>query len=144
MGKNIKQPFLNENQRASIKHCLISFYYNKRYEIPRSYNLIDIDVLEITDKSELKTVLKLMYYEKMSDDEDTLFSRGSMSYLTIGMPIYLDIEKEKTCWKKDGNTKLIEFVKELMKKYQINIHKEAFDAFCFDISFPEWYYKQLL
>mgnify|MGYP001641292187 FL=1 len=30
-----------------------------------------------------------------------------------------------------------------MKKYQINIHKEAFDAFCFDISFPEWYYKQI-
>lgn len=134
---------LNEYERTSIKHCLINFYYDENYEISHSYNLIDIDVLEITDKYELETLLKLMYYEKMGDDEDTSFSRGSEKYLTIGMPIYLDIEKEKTCWKKDGNTKLIKFVKELMKKYQINIHKEAFDAFCFDISFPEWYYKQL-
>jgi hypothetical protein len=134
---------LNEYERTSIKHCLINFYYDENYEISHSYNLIDIDVLEITDKYELETLLKLMYYEKMRDDEDTSFSRGSVKYLTIGMPIYLDIEKEKTCWKKDGNTKLIKFVKELMKKYQINIHKEAFDAFCFDISFPEWYYKQL-
>ena len=100
MGKNIKQPFLNENQRVSIKHCLISFYYNERYEIPRSYNLIDIDVLEITDKYELETLLKLMYYEKMGDDENTLFSRGSMNYLTIGLPIYLDTEKERVCWRK--------------------------------------------
>ena len=30
-----------------------------------------------------------------------------------------------------------------MKKYHIDINKKAFDAFCFDISFPEWYYNQL-
>lgn len=134
---------LNEYERTSIKHCLINFYYDENYEISHSYNLIDIDVLEITDKYELETLLKLMYYEKMRDDEDTLFSRGSMNYLTIGSPIYLDTEKEKACWKRDNNTKLINFVKKLMKKYHIDINKNAFDAFCFDISFPEWYYNQL-
>lgn len=140
-------PLINKKGRSTIKHCLISFYHNRNEsKYLDSYYLIDVGDLEIINESELKTIIGLIEHKIMADDKDSLFSKYSVDYVSVGLPYYLDEEKHISSLRhKDiRDIELINYIKELMEKYKVSFDEKILEVHCFDISFPEWWFNDKL
>lgn len=137
-------PLTNKKGRNTIKHCLIGFYHNEKYK-NISNCLVCIGELEIIDTSELETIVNLINHKIMTDDKDSLFHKNFVNYITFGFPFYLDKEKHSASrkHKDERDKKVIDYVKELMEKYQVSLEENSLEV-CFDVSFPEWWYNNKL
>jgi hypothetical protein len=136
MEKNIKQPFLNKYQRASIKHCIIDFYYDRKDEIG---SITPIYEVQITNEKHLQKIVEL-FSNKLKDFQ-SLYQQKEQNYMTSEIHYFQNENPE--------NTELSGVILNLAspKLIELNNYSLAtllFGVNCYSVSFPEWYYKQLL
>ena len=119
------------------KHCLISFYHNKKYG---TGSLVVMQVggeIKISDKEELQQIWEtLKEYPKLYFEN--LFEDNNIDYTTSKMFRF----KEEKGYDKTP-TAITDLIEEIMKKHNYSFDNNDLEAHYFDFSFPELYYEQL-
>lgn len=118
------------------KHCIIDFYYDRKDEIG---NITPIYEVQITDEKHLQKIVGL-FFNKLKDFQ-SLYQQKGQDYMTSEIHYF-----------QDGNPKNTELSGVILnlaspKLIELNNYSLAtllFGVNCYSISFPEWYYKQLL
>lgn len=118
------------------KHCIIDFYYDRKDEIG---NITPIYEVQITDEKHLQKIVGLFFNELK--DFQSLYQQKGQDYMTSEIHYFQDGSPK--------NTELSGVILNLAspKLIELNNYSLAtllFGVNCYSISFPEWYYRQLL
>ena len=119
------------------KHCLISFYHNKKYGTGSLMVMQVGGEIKISDKEELQQI-----WETLKEDPklyfEALFDTDYISYKSSKMFRFKEEKgKEKT------PKAIIDLINKIMKEHNYSFNSNDLEAHYFDFSFPESYYEQL-